>query len=105
MPKFEIDASYNLLDMVSNLGVPHIDNAFTKILVDNGFLVEEILQTSKIMVDEQGTEATAVTGVLSETSSPGQPTLFEVILDRPFFFTITEQSTDTILFLGKVAQF
>lgn len=105
VPKFEIDASYNLLDMVSNLGVPHIANAFTKILVGNDFFVKELLQTSKIKVDEQGTEAAAVTGVFGETTSPGKPTYFEITLNRPFFFTITEQSTGAILFMGKVAQF
>jgi serine protease inhibitor len=52
-------------------------------------------------VNEEGTEAAAVTIVAIEKNMVGpQKTLFTV--DRPFFFVITEKSSGAILFMGTI---
>ncbi|MDQ3914894.1 MAG: serpin family protein [Actinomycetota bacterium] len=50
-----------------------------------------------IRVDEEGTEAAAVTGGVAVTSAPP-----EFRVDRPFLFTIGDTETGAILFLGTV---
>ena len=54
-------------------------------------------QASKIRVDEEGTEAAAVTVV--ETRKGMNEIVFEA--NRPFLYVISEQSTGSILFIGQ----
>jgi len=51
-------------------------------------------------VDEEGTEAAAVTSIGMITTSMPEITVFKV--DKPFLFVIREKSTGVILFIGKV---
>jgi len=62
------------------------------------------LHKTFIEVNEEGTEAAAVTAVeISLTSAnPDSPTAMFFVVDRPFIFTIEENSSGTILFMGKV---
>lgn len=54
-----------------------------------------------IEVDEKGTEAAAATNVgISLTSAP--PPSKNFFVDRPFFFIIRDDRTNTILFMGKI---
>ncbi|MEO6877455.1 MAG: serpin family protein [Gemmatimonadaceae bacterium] len=53
-------------------------------------------------MDEQGTEAAAVTVVGVELTSAPQLTTMRV--DRPFIFVIRERLSGTIVFMGKVAR-
>ncbi|WP_192768924.1 serpin family protein [Plantactinospora soyae] len=54
-----------------------------------------------LRVDERGTEAAAVSGGVMSTSAGLGRTVFRV--DRPFAFSISDQRTGAILFLGAVA--
>ena len=53
-------------------------------------------------VNEEGTEAAAVTTVvMTMSAAPMEPVKpFEMIVDRPFLFLIADRQTETILFLG-----
>jgi serpin B len=66
--------------------------------------ISQVLQKSFVDVNEEGTEAAAVTTVTVRASlarrSP--PDRFSMILDRPFCFLITDAETGSILFLGIV---
>lgn len=61
-------------------------------------------QFTYINVDEEGTEAAAVTvGGMFETSA-GPSTTIPFHVDRPFAFMIKEKSTGAILFMGKITE-
>ncbi len=60
-----------------------------------------VQQNTFVNVNEEGTEAAAVTTVGIETTSAGPPPV--VRFDRPFVFVIRERLSGTILFMGKVA--
>ena len=66
--------------------------------------IEDIIHKSFIEVNEEGTEAAAVTvvtvGFGSSTGSISVPPVFKV--DHPFIFLIQERETGQILFIGKV---
>jgi serpin B len=65
---------------------------------DTPLYLSTVVHKTYIRVDEQGTEAAAVTGGgMMPTSAP--PT---IEVDRPFAFTISDRDTGTILFLGTV---
>jgi len=56
-------------------------------------------------VNEEGTEAAAATMVTwlgSSASIKRPPRHFKMIIDRPFFVVIRDETTGTILFMGWV---
>lgn len=65
--------------------------------------VSEVLQKSYVDVNEQGTEAAAVTTVVVGGAAVMRPVKpFEMIVDHPFFFVISDRPTGIILFMGIV---
>jgi serpin B len=57
-----------------------------------------------VEVNEEGTEAAAVTSVEMRTTSVRQPRkTFRMIVDRPFFCAITDNKTGTLLFMGSIS--
>jgi serpin B len=82
------------------MGVAFSDFAdFSKIANGGGLAISRVLHNTFVAVDEEGTEAAAVTAVEIIVSLP-QITSF--IVNRPFLFFIKEKSTGTILFAGKI---
>ncbi len=65
-------------------------------------LIGDVIHKTYIDVNEEGTEAAAVTAVVFELTSAGPANALR--LDRPFLFAITENSSKSILFMGKVSQ-
>ena len=67
--------------------------------------IGQILHRAFIEVNEEGTEAAAVTATMMPLSAlrPSKPPrTFEMIVNRPFFFAICDDQTNTILFMGSV---
>jgi serine protease inhibitor len=65
--------------------------------------ISEAIHKSYIDVNETGTEAAAVTGLVFTTTSIGnEPPTVPFYVDRPFVYAITENDTDAILFIGEV---
>jgi serpin B len=67
--------------------------------------ISDVIHRARIRVDEEGTEAAAVTVVeegpgAEEGEAPPPPIIVRV--DRPFIFTIYDRPTGTILFMGRV---
>ena len=63
--------------------------------------IDEIRHKAKIKVDEEGTEAAAVTYIgMRETSVGPGGNIFYFKADRPFVYFISERSTGAILFAG-----
>jgi len=64
--------------------------------------LEFVKQNSFVDVNEEGTEAAAVTVVgVGVTSLPSYPVMR---VDRPFLFVLRERHTGTVLFMGKIAR-
>jgi serpin B len=62
--------------------------------------LETVVHKTYVRVDEHGTEAAAVTGGAVAAAGRLNPNVFRV--DQPFAFTISDQRTGAILFLGSV---
>jgi serine protease inhibitor len=102
LPKFTVEYEKSLLDVLISLGmgIAFSDAAdFTGINRNGGLLISDVTHFTYVDVDEEGTEAAAVTVVEIRVTSGGTPTMR---IDRPFFFVIRENQNDTILFMGKV---
>ena len=107
LPKFQLEYETLLNDTLKKLGMESaFDNRadFTKMIEeDNSLKISEVKQKTFIDVNEEGTEAAAVTSIgMVLTSAPiDAPFVMEV--NRPFFFTITDDETDAILFMGSIS--
>lgn len=63
--------------------------------------VSEAKQKVFIEVNEEGTEAAAVTGIeMRTTSAPPEPVSF--VVDRPFILAIRDDQTGALMFIGQV---
>ncbi len=103
MPKFEYAYDNELVENLKALGMidafSDTDADFSGIS-DVYLYISKVKHKSYIRVDEQGTEAAAVTSIGFETTSVGPSPVFSV--DHPFIFSIYEKDTKAILFIGKV---
>jgi len=66
--------------------------------------VDSVLHECRIKLDEEGTEAAAVTAIaVTATSAMPEPEqIVDFYLDKPFVFAIVDERTGAVLFLGKV---
>jgi serpin B len=72
-------------------------------IADEPLFVSQVKQKSFVDVNEEGTEAAAVTTVTMTALAVMRPVPpFEMIVNRPFFFVIADHSTGMILFMGIV---
>ncbi len=103
LPKFKFEYERSLSDDLKKMG---LGIAFTEQADFSGIspvdlLISEVIHKTYIEVNEEGTEAAAVTAVVFEMTSIGGQT--SITLNRPFLIAITENSSRSILFMGKVA--
>ena len=113
MPKFEVKTKYDLSDPLYNLGMHDVfDEKAADLLGILGVLpgdeylgrnlyVSGAFQDAYVKVNEEGTEAAAVTTIIvgMESEEPPPP---RFIADRPFVFTIYDAESGMILFMGRV---
>ncbi|UCC75280.1 MAG: serpin family protein [Gemmatimonadota bacterium] len=100
LPKFQLEYEITLNDVLIALGMgvafgPGAD--FSKIAP--GIWIGQVKHKSFVEVNEEGTEAAAVTSVSMIDSAP--PSFW---VNRPFVFAIREKFSGTILFMGLVAE-
>ena len=115
MPRFEFKSQFMLVETLEKMGMP---NAFddrtsdfsgmdgTSCLAgdDPCLLISDVIHKAFVSVDEEGTEAAAVTAGLFFLNTAGvyEPQLIRVTVDRPFIFLIRDRATNTILFVGRM---
>ena len=102
MPKFKFSYEKLLNDQLISMGMV---DAFDPFLADltgiaNSIFVDFVKQNTFVEVNEEGTEAAAVTTIgVNDTAFP-EDIVFRV--DKPFVFAIRERTTNTLMFIGQV---
>lgn len=106
LPKFTLEYGKKLNDALIAMGMrlafAPSEADFTNIDKAGGLYISEVQHKTFVQVDEEGTEAAAVTSVGVGRTSIGDN--FVMRVDRPFIVVIREQNTGTILFIGKIVQ-
>ncbi|MBN1999863.1 serpin family protein [candidate division KSB1 bacterium] len=106
MPKFELEYEKQLVDVLKALGMEIAFSGaadFSGINPVEPLFISDVIHKSYVKVDEEGTEAAAVTAVVvGRTSAGDPPDEFYMNVDRPFVFAIRDKVSGTILFMGKV---
>jgi len=103
LPKFELEYDTNLEDILKALGVEKIFemNRYDR-LCEDVISVDEILHKTALKVDENGTEAAAITAIMTECAMVTESEPVEMTIDKPFYFTITNRKSNLNLFEGCV---
>jgi serpin B len=105
LPKFKLTNDLSLVTVLRTLGMeiafdcdPPEMADFTRMHVPQEVCITNVKHKTYVDVNEEGTEAAAVTSVeIGFTSvSPS------VVVDRPFLFALRENLSGTILFLGVI---
>lgn len=103
IPKFKMETEYKLKGSLSEMGMPI---AFSESDADFGGIasnlyISDARHKAYVDVNEEGTEAAAVTAIGIMTSSV-QPPIPTFRADHPFVFLIQDDNTGNILFMGRV---
>jgi serine protease inhibitor len=105
LPKFRLESKRELIPGLTALGMSRtfysaeLRPMFGTLTANTE--VSSVLQKVFVDVNEEGTEAAAVTAITIRTTSGG---IYGFIVDSPFLFVIRERLTGTILFIGKVVR-
>ncbi len=105
VPKFDIEYSVELNDLLKMIGIKkafEMDAEFSSMFNGGNMWLDSTIHKTYIKVDEEGTEAAAVTGGgMGGASLPPEP--LEIKYNKPFTFVIKDNINGEILFLGEYA--
>ena len=111
LPKFEINYEKKLKEVLKTMGVnlPFEKNAdFSKIRIQNDIYINEIIHKTYLKVNEQGTEAAAVTAiemVFNSAANPRLEKIYNMHVNRPFIFILRNDRLPKnydIIFISKI---
>jgi serpin B len=104
LPRFEITFPFRLDDALKSMGMVNAfsDEAdFSGMDGSKALYIAAVLHKAFVAVNEAGTEAAAAAAVIMKSKGlPSSPPAFRA--DHPFVFLVRENSTGSILFLGRV---
>ncbi|XP_065155059.1 leukocyte elastase inhibitor-like isoform X2 [Paramisgurnus dabryanus] len=106
LPRFKLEQTYDMKNLLVRLGmVDAFDMGkanFSGMSSKNDLVVSGVIHKSFVEVNEEGTEAAAVTGLVMTTCSRyyTPPKIFNA--DHPFLFFIRHNTTNTIIFYGRL---
>jgi serpin B len=105
LPRWSSTTSLDLVGNLETLGVHDLFDpnlADLRGIADAGLHVGGVIHQATIKVNEAGTEATAATAVIGDTTGGGPDGEVTLTIDRPFIYLIRDGTTGEILFAGRV---
>lgn len=106
IPKFEYETELGLTDILKEMGLTKAMSAQAELygLSENGLplYIDQVLQKAKVITNEHGTKAAAMTQISIKMTSARPVEKKIVHLDRPFFYMILDTDTGIPLFTGIV---
>ena len=102
MPKFELSASVEPIEILKSLGMTDLFTSAADLSgmagpVD-GLKVEKFVHAARVEVSEEGTKA-AGASFIGGAACSGPPNF---VVDHPFLFVIRDDKTGAIQFVGQV---
>ncbi|MCA9322891.1 MAG: serpin family protein [Planctomycetes bacterium] len=106
LPRFKIEESTPLTSTLKAMG---LTTAFSSRACFSGMsatplFISEAIHAAIIEVDEAGTEAAAATALMMTRSAAPRPPQKHFRADRPFLFFIRDDTTKSLLFMGRLCQ-
>lgn len=107
VPKFKFAYERSMKDDLTamGLGIAFTEQADFSGISEIELLISRVIHKTYIDVNEEGTEAAAVTAVEFNVTSVGPETGPIIVrFDRPFLFAITEKTSRSIVFIGRLME-
>ena len=106
-PRFKVEYETSLINPLKSLGMIEAFSSeadFSGIRSQKDIYISEARHKTFIEVNEEGTEAAAVTsiGIMETALIPEEEKPFYMNVDKPFFFAITDSDSGQILFSGFI---
>jgi serine protease inhibitor len=104
LPRFKMEYEKELSSQLTQLGMgPAFQDSAEFRGIGRGLAISEVKHKTYVDVNEEGTEAAAVTSVgVRATAVHVEPPPFYMEVNRPFFFAIRDTQSGEVLFLGVV---
>ena len=107
LPRFKMDANYDMIPSLKSMGMKTAFDSkasdFTGITAKSEPLwLNAVVHCAYVKVDEEGTEAAAVTGMGGYFGAPPSVPIFRA--NHPFVYLIRDNRTNSILFMGRVME-
>jgi serpin B len=106
VPKFKMMSQFSLASVLKSMGMKDAfssDADFSGINGKKDLFISAVIHKAYVEVNEEGTEATAATGVVMRLTSVGPARIPVFRADHPFLFMIRDNISGSILFIGRVA--
>jgi len=105
VPKFNVEYSTGLNEILKTTGIKKAfekDAEFQEMFDEGNMWIDSTIHKTYIKVDEEGTEAAAVTAIgMAGSALPPEP--IEVKYNKPFTFVIKDNINGELLFVGEYA--
>lgn len=108
LPKWKTESTFDLNSILESMGIKTaFKSGFDSMLINNpeALKIGRVIHKTYIDVDENGTEAAAVTAMLMVGTAvmpePNEPVKFKA--DKPFTYFICDDTNGEILFMGEYA--
>ncbi|XP_054156735.1 serpin B4-like [Oppia nitens] len=108
LPKFKSEKEYDLMQDVNPKPIVLTDRADLSRLSTTSQIVSQIKHKTYIAIDENGTEAAAVTAIVVVGTTGAnfpKPRPIEFKADHPFLYYIIDKTNGMILFSGQINKF
>lgn len=108
IPRMSLGTSCdNIADILKKMGIGKVFDGNADFSPLTGYAINglgsNIVQKTKFEIDEEGAKAAGVVGNGCTMLDPDEaPVLPSFILNRPFVFILTEEASNTILFIGRI---
>ena len=107
LPKFQVTCKVLLSSILSQMGMPLAFSPegadFSGMTGMRDLYISKVIHQAFIRVDEKGTEAAAATAIIADrTMAPQMQEVKVFDANHPFLFLIRDNSTGSILFMGKI---
>ena len=113
IPGFEFDYKLDLSATLAGMGMKEAFDPFGADLsgmydqssVPFNLAISNVIHQAHVLVDDEGTEAWAATGIIVTEVIEGRGDMdepLEIHIDHPFIFLIRDAATGSILFMGRV---
>lgn len=103
-PMFNVQTKKSLSSFVQDkLGLKYLYNkpAFTKLVENDKYSIEDILQSTNFTFTNEGISGTSVTSIVMGAARPDETKPMDISIDKPFYFTLLD-SANVTLFAGYV---
>ncbi|MDR1023453.1 MAG: serpin family protein [Prevotellaceae bacterium] len=107
LPRFKVECKYAMHKKILpalGMSLPFTQFADFSRISDKPLLISGVIHKTFVEVNEEGTEAAAVTSIGMDAASAGPDEQIDFVVNKPFVFVIHEKSSGVILFIGKIGE-